>query len=299
MCWCDVNVCILVVSRVHFSVLCGLHHNLHRLLEELWKRNCSRLEQSKLAPGEKLPAGWAPKGGMRVGWMPNGGALLSFEVFGVCANTCENWASLNTSICVCYVTDDHLCTGPLQGIKKNMHEFFLVPIASQGSGRTGSEVTAADGKPIGRSESRGAKTAALTQVVFEKEQKKANLMRDHLQQSECVKQLQTQTLVAAAHAQGVAMAKKNCMLLHEQSVKMAEKKCAFLEKRVAAALAAHNDAQVRTHTAALNTAESDLMVLYDQNPLADFKDESLPTLAETRETAKKNLANEMEVCEDT
>ena len=208
MCWCDVNVCILVVSRVHFSVLCGLHHNLHRLLEELWKRNCSRLEQSKLAPGEKLPAGWAPKGGMRVGWMPNGGALLSFEVFGVCANTCENWASLNTSICVCYVTDDHLCTGPLQGIKKNMHEFFLVPIASQGSGRTGSEVTAADGKPIGRSESRGAKTAALTQVVFEKEQKKANLMRDHLQQSECVKQLQTQTLVAAAHAQGVAMAAK-------------------------------------------------------------------------------------------
>jgi hypothetical protein len=41
-----------------------------------------------------------------------------------------------------------------------------------------------------------------------------------------------------------------------------------------------------------------MMALYDKDPLVDFKAESLPTLAEFRETAKKNLSKDMDVCED-
>jgi len=65
-----------------------------------------------------------------------------------------------------------------------------------------------------------------------------------MKEGECVKQLQTQTMIAAAHAQGVAMVKKNCLFAHQQAVAMAEKKCVFLEKRLAAVVDANMDQQV-------------------------------------------------------
>ena len=41
-----------------------------------------------------------------------------------------------------------------------------------------------------------------------------------------------------------------------------------------------------------------MMALYDKHPPVDFKAESLPTLAEFRETAKKILSKDSDVCED-
>jgi len=179
-----------------------------------------------------------------------------------------------------------------------MHEFFLIPIASKGSGKTGTEVTAADGKAIGRRQSRALKTEDLTLSVMAKEKTKVETLRSEMKEGGCVKQLQTQTMIAAAHAQDVAMAKKNCLFAHQEAVAMAEKKYMFLEKRLAAVVEAYMDQQVQTLTDALNTAEAAMMALYDKDPLVDFKVESLPTLAEFRETAKKNLSKDIDVCDD-
>jgi hypothetical protein len=246
---------------------------------------------------------------MKLGWTPNGGALLSFELFGVSAHThffsskCvyhnNCWSlCIHQVLLVLTIAFHYLCTGPLQGNKKEMHDFFLIPIASKGSGKTGTEVTAADGKAIGRRQSRALKTEELTLSVMAKEKTQVETLRSEMKEGECVKQLQTQTMIAAAHAQGVAMAKKNCLFAHQQAVAMAEKKYMFLEKRLAAVVEANMDQQVQTLTDALNTAEAAMMALYDKDPLVDFKAESLPTLAEFRETAKKNMSKDMDVCED-
>jgi len=83
----------------------------------------------------------------------------------------------------------YLCAGPLQGNKKEMHEFFLIPIASKGSGKTGTEVTAADGKAIGRKQSRALKTEELTLSVMAKEKTKVETLRSEMKEGEGVKQL--------------------------------------------------------------------------------------------------------------
>jgi len=57
-----------------------------------------------------------------------------------------------------------------------MHEFFLISIVSKGSGKTGTEVTVADGKAIGRRQSRALETEELTLSVMAKEKTKVETL---------------------------------------------------------------------------------------------------------------------------
>jgi len=94
----------------------------------------------------------------------------------------------------------YLCAGPLHGNKKEMYEFFLIPIASKGSDKTGTEVTTTDVKAIGRKQSRALKTEELTLSAMAKGKTKVETLRSEMKEGECVKQLQTQTMIAVAHA---------------------------------------------------------------------------------------------------
>ena len=130
-----VLTCLTLSLHTNHAWSSRWYHTLHRLVHELWKRNCSRLDQSKLIQGAKLAKTWPPKA-MKLGWTPNGWVLLSFELFGVSAHThlfsskcvyhynCLN-VCIHQVLLVLTIAFHCLCTCPLQGNKKEMHEFFF------------------------------------------------------------------------------------------------------------------------------------------------------------------------------
>ena len=167
------------------------------------------------------------------------------------------------------------------------HDLFTVDVDNKGSGHTGSDICKSG---TGRKQMR----LENAQETIAKRAKKTNDSLNRLlveaQVNELVNQEQTQVIVNAAHLQSVFMEKSTLIQLHTHNTYRLKKLLELYGCKVKMAEAGQDEAKADSWRAKHAETELDMIEHLSREPLSEYVEKQMETLADIRNRAARSVA---------